>query len=136
MTGTKVLIIGANTALRTSLEEQLKLHDEFVAIGSNSLKHSIKLIKEHRIDIIVCDDHLPEVTACEIFGFLRQNSFNLPFIMLFDSTAEPVMLEKFSGGKDSYIIKPFKLSFLIEKLRISFRHEAFNSCLEMIATPL
>ena len=129
MTGTKVLIIGANTALRTSLEEQLQLHDEFVAIGINSLKDSLRIIKEHRIDIIVCDDHLPEMKACEIFGFLRQNSFNLPIIMLFDSTAEPVLLEKFSGSKDSYIIKPFKLSFLIEKLRTSSRHEAFNSSL-------
>ena len=131
MTITKVLIIGENTALRTSLEEQLQLHDEFVVIGSNSLKNSIQLIKEHRIDIIVCDDRLSEMTAGKIFGFLRQHSFKLPIIMLFDATVEPMLLEKFSGSKDSYITKPFKLSLLIERLRTSYRYKASDSSLEI-----
>jgi len=131
MTSAKVLIIGENTALRASLEEQLQLHGEFVALGINSLKNFIQIIKEHRIDIIVCDDHLPEMKAGEIFGFMRQNSFNLPIIMLFDATAEPALLEKFSGSKDSYITKPFKLSLLIEKLRTSLRLESSNSSLDI-----
>lgn len=131
MTITKVLIIGENAALRTSLEEQLQLHDEFSAIGTNSLKNSIQLIKEHRIDIIVCDDRLSEMTAGEIFRFLSQNSFKLPIIMLFDATVEPMLLERFSGSRNSYITKPFKLSLLIERLRKSYRHTASDSSLEI-----
>lgn len=131
MTITKVLIIGANSALRTSLEEQLELYNEFVAIGINSIKDSIRIIKEHGIDIIVCDDQLPEMTPCEIFECLSQNSFNLPIIMLFDSPTDPALLEKFSGSGNSYITKPFKLRLLIKKLRAGFRHEYLNSSLEI-----
>ena len=131
MTITKVLIIGENTPLRISLEEQLQLHDEFVAIGSNSLKNSIQLIKEHRIDIIVCDDCLSGMTAGEIFRFLRQNSFKLPIIMLFDAAVEPRLFEKFNGSKDSYITKPFKLNLLIERLRTSYKYKPSDSSLEI-----
>ena len=127
MTCKKVLIIGESSMLRRSLEEQLQLHKEFVAIGISSIKTCPKIIKENCIDIIICDDQLTEITVCEAFKFLRRMSSSLPIIMLFDSTVSGSLLEKLNGRLDVCIRKPFKLSFLIEKIRKCLRQSIVDT---------
>jgi DNA-binding response OmpR family regulator len=56
----QVLIVDDDDALRTSLAEQLELHEGFAAYQAEDGAKALELVKEHHFEFILMDVGLPD----------------------------------------------------------------------------
>ncbi|MDF3059358.1 MAG: hybrid sensor histidine kinase/response regulator [Rariglobus sp.] len=56
-------------------------------------------------DLILCDYHLPSFDAPEALDLLKQQSINVPFIILSGSIGEETAVEMIKRGADDYLLK-------------------------------
>jgi CheY-like chemotaxis protein len=56
-------------------------------------------------DVILCDYHLPSFDAPEALDLLKQQSINVPFIILSGSIGEETAVEMIKRGADDYLLK-------------------------------
>lgn len=74
-------------------------------------------------DIILLDIMMPEMDGYEFIQILRQND-DLPVIMISAKQHESDLIKGFSLGADDYIIKPFRLSELLVRIKAVLRRSA------------
>ena len=79
----------------------------------------IRLLKAGRFDLIVCDWNMPNMSGLEVLQQVRgwDASRATPFIMLTAESSEDRVLVAIEAGATDYIIKPWTLETLGEKLR-------------------
>lgn len=99
------------------LEDTNKMH---VSTTADTIT-ARKILKEYNIDIIVCDNHMPEETGLEFLHALRKEGDKIPFILITGEGNVETVVEAFKGGADFYITKSGnanmykELSVLIEQ---------------------
>ena len=122
--GKKVLLVEDDEALRDSLVEQLKLHEEFditpIATGADALQES----KEQHFDLLILDVGLPDMDGRELCRLLRRGDVKAPIIMLTGADSEADTILGLDSGANDYITKPFRLGVLLARIRAQLRqHE-------------
>lgn len=65
----------------------------------------------NKIDLILLDIMLPQITGNEVLNEVRRNS-QIPVIMLTANASVEKQLYSFSQGADDYIVKPYTLAVL------------------------
>ncbi|ANK83304.1 MAG: DNA-binding response regulator [Rhizobiales bacterium NRL2] len=124
MGGKRILLIDDDEALRTTLAEQLGLHEEFETREASSGQAGIEMTRQEHFDLILLDVGLPDTDGREVCRALRKNGFKMPIIMLTgaDSDAEEIL--GLESGANDYITKPFKVGVLLARIRGQLRqHE-------------
>lgn len=124
MGGKRILLVDDDEALRTTLAEQLELHEEFETIQVGTGQHGIETAKTEHFDLILLDVGLPDTDGREVCRAMRKNGFKMPIIMLTgaDSDAEEIL--GLESGANDYITKPFKVGVLLARIRGQMRqHE-------------
>ncbi len=86
-----------------------------VETASNGQK-GVEMAYENAYDILILDVMLPELDGFEICREVRRQS-DVPIIFLTARVAEEDMLRGYALGCDDYILKPFPLSVLYEKVQ-------------------
>jgi DNA-binding response OmpR family regulator len=81
-TGKKVLLVDDDDALRQSLGEQLRLHEEFQTIEADNGTSALDLAKGEYFDAILLDVGLPDMDGREVCRLMRRNGVKSPIIML------------------------------------------------------
>jgi DNA-binding response OmpR family regulator len=122
MANTKqVLIVDDDEALRTSLAEQLELHEGFVVFTAADGKQALELVKEHHFEVILMDVGLPDTDGRDLCRLVRRQGVKSPIIMLtaHDSDADTIL--GLDSGANDYIPKPFRLGVLLARLRAQLR---------------
>jgi len=119
---TKVLIVEDEVAIVTLLRYNLE-KEGFHVISTGDGEEAIKLVKDHRPDIIVLDWMLPGMTGVEICKHIRWNNDikNTPIIMLSARGEEGDRIRGLDSGADDYMVKPFSPSELISRINAVFR---------------
>ncbi len=122
--GKKLLLVEDDEALRDSLVEQLKLHEEFditpTATGADALQQS----KEQHFDLLILDVGLPDMDGRELCRLLRRGDVKAPIIMLTGADSEADTILGLDSGANDYITKPFRLGVLLARIRAQLRqHE-------------
>jgi DNA-binding response OmpR family regulator len=113
----RILIIGADAALRRSLIEQLERHDEFVCrecdLGSRALQRAAAL----HPDLVVLDLGRGDANERELVRRVRRTAGVAPIILL----TEPATGDAFVGEADDRITKPLRIGELVARLRAHAR---------------
>ena len=117
----RILLVDDEDALRTSIAEQLELHDEFTTAERACGAEALEVAKSELFDLILLDVGLPDLDGREVCKMLRRNGVKCPIIMLtaFDSNAD-IILGLESGAND-YVTKPFKFAVLLARVRAQLR---------------
>ncbi len=104
----KILIIEDNKNMRENIVEILNLANYEVLAADNG-KDGVKLAKEKKPDLIICDIMMPELDGYEVLYLLSQNASTaeIPFIFLTAKTEKTDIRKGMSMGADDYITKPF-----------------------------
>ena len=124
MGGKRILLIDDDEALRTTLAEQLGLHEEFDTRNVGSGQAGIELTKKEHFDLILLDVGLPDTDGREVCRALRKNGFKMPIIMLTGADSEAEEILGLESGANDYITKPFKVGVLLARIRGQLRqHE-------------
>lgn len=123
-TGKKVFLVDDDEALRTSLAEQLQLHEEFLTEEAGTASEALERVKSEYFDTIVLDVGLPDMDGREVCRLMRRNGVKTPIIMLTGSDTDADTILGLEAGANDYITKPFRLGVLLARLRAQMRqHE-------------
>jgi DNA-binding response OmpR family regulator len=120
----KILVVDDDEALRSSLSEQLRLHEEFDTVEADAGAAALELAKAEYFDAILLDVGLPDMDGREVCRLMRRAGVKSPVIMLtaMDSDADTILA--LDAGANDYVTKPFRLGVLLARLRAQLRqHE-------------
>ncbi|MCC5995968.1 MAG: phosphate regulon transcriptional regulator PhoB [Oceanicaulis sp.] len=117
-----VLIVEDEDALSELLQYNLKKEGFRVSVAADG-EEAIMLVEERQPDVVLLDWMLPKISGIEVCRRLRsrQESRNLPIIMLTARGEEADRIRGLDTGADDYIIKPFLMKELFARVRAVLR---------------
>jgi DNA-binding response OmpR family regulator len=122
--GRKILLVDDDPALRQSLAEQLRLHEEFEPGEAASGEQALDLVKKQYFDAVILDVGLPDMDGRELCRLMRRAGVRSPILMLTGADSDSDTILGLDSGANDYITKPFRLSVLLARLRAQLRqHE-------------
>ena len=123
---TTILIIDDDAELRQALVEQFDLEESFAAVGVASAAEGFAAAAEHKPAAIVLDVSLPDMDGFAACKGLRDQGVKAPIIMLTGAAQEEEQqVQGLDAGANDYVLKPFKFSVLLARIRAHLRsHEA------------
>jgi DNA-binding response OmpR family regulator len=122
--GKKILLIDDDEALRQSLSEQLRLHEEFDTSEAASGAAGIAQAKAIYFDLILLDVGLPDMDGREVCRLMRRGGVKSPIIMLTAAESDADTILALDAGANDYVTKPFRLGVLLARMRAQLRqHE-------------
>lgn len=118
----KVLVVEDEDAISHLLEYNLTAEGFSVAIVADG-DHALAMTEEFEPDIILLDWMLPNISGIEICRQLRarENTKDIPVIMLTARAVEEDRLRGFERGADDYITKPFSMKELVARMQAVLR---------------
>lgn len=114
--GGRVLIVEDNEELRENVAEFLEAKG-FATEQAGTGPAGCEKAKDARVKLVLLDLGLPGMDGIEVCRRLRADGIRTPVLML---TARDELEEKETGlasGADGYIVKPFGLRELAERVR-------------------
>ena len=117
----KILVVEDDTALRETLEYNLKREEYSVRVVADGLS-ALESARKDQPDLILLDLMLPGLDGIEVCRILRQE-MNIPILIL---TARDDEIDRVVGleiGADDYITKPFSMRELMARVKAHLRRE-------------
>jgi len=122
--GKKILLIDDDGALRDSLAEQLRLHEEFATTEVGDGAASLEATKGEYFDAIILDVGLPDMDGREVCRLMRRSGVKSPVLLLTGHDTDADEILGLDAGANDFITKPFRLNVLLARLRAQLRqHE-------------
>lgn len=82
---------------------------------------AVSMAREHRVDVVVLDLHLPDMSGLDVLRKLRQKDPLLHIIMLTAAGNEADRVLGLVSGADDYVVKPFSLKELTARVTVGCR---------------
>lgn len=121
---TTVLIIEDDTQIRNFISYSLQ-KEKYQVLAAVDGGAGIAALREHHVDIILLDLGLPDIDGFEVIKRVRKNS-NIPIIVVSARDQDAEKVEALDRGADDYLTKPFSVTELLARLRVSIRHLHMN----------
>ncbi len=117
-----ILVVEDEDALSELLQYNLKKEGFKVSMAADG-EEAMMLVEERQPDVVVLDWMLPKVSGIEVCRRLRsrQESRNLPIIMLTARGEEADRIRGLDTGADDYVVKPFLMKELFARIRAVLR---------------
>lgn len=123
-TARKILIVDDDEDLRSSLKDQLALHEEFEVTIAGTAAKGLELARASHYDLLLFDVGLPDMDGREAVKQLRKGGYKGPIIMLTGNVSDADQILGLDAGANDYVTKPFKFAVLLARLRAQLRqHE-------------
>ena len=113
----KILLVEDDSNIRDLIANYFtkKEKDTFEVDIASDGQIGIEKAYENNYDVLLLDVMLPEVDGFEICKEIRQNS-DVPILFITARANESDILNGYALGCDDYVIKPFPLPVLYEKV--------------------
>lgn len=117
-----ILVIEDEDALATLLQYNLEKEGYQVSVAGDG-EEAMMLAEENNPDLVLVDWMLPKVSGIEVCRRLRgrQESRNIPIIMLTARGEEADRIRGLDTGADDYVVKPFSMTELFARIRAVMR---------------
>ncbi len=123
-TARKILLVDDDEDLRSSLRDQLALHDEFEVSVAGTASKGVEIAKSGHHDLILFDVGLPDMDGREAVKLLRKTGYKGPIVMLTGTDSDADQILGLDAGANDYVTKPFKFAVLLARIRAQLRqHE-------------
>jgi len=118
----QVLVVEDEDALATLLQYNLEKEGYTVAVASDG-EDALMQAEETTPDLVLVDWMLPKVSGIEVCRRLRgrQQTANVPIIMLTARGEETDRVRGLDTGADDYVVKPFSMTELFARIRAVLR---------------
>jgi len=123
---TTILIIDDDADLRQALVEQFDLEPGYAGAGAGSAAEGFSMADTAKPAAIVLDVSLPDMDGFDACRQLREQGVRAPIIMLTGAAQEEEhQVQGLDAGANDYVLKPFKFSVLLARIRAHLRsHES------------
>lgn len=117
-----VLVVEDEDALATLLQYNLEKEGYSVAVARDG-EDALMQAEETTPDLVLVDWMLPKVSGIEVCRRLRgrQETANVPIIMLTARGEETDRVRGLDTGADDYVVKPFSMTELFARIRAVLR---------------
>ncbi|WP_300527299.1 phosphate regulon transcriptional regulator PhoB [Maricaulis sp.] len=117
-----VLVVEDEDALATLLQYNLEKEGYNVSAAADG-EEALIMAEEETPDLVLVDWMLPKVSGIEVCRRLRsrQETANVPIIMLTARGEETDRVRGLDTGADDYIVKPFSMTELFARIRAVLR---------------
>jgi DNA-binding response OmpR family regulator len=114
----KILLVDDEPDIIETVAFMLGTRNYSVSIASGGIEGIEKAKKEHP-DLILLDIMMPDIDGYEVCSELKANkdTKDIPIIMLTAKSESEAVLRSHSLGADDYVVKPFSLPVLLNKLK-------------------
>lgn len=114
----KILIVEDNLSIRENAAEILELSDYKVLNACNG-KDGLKMALVQNPDLILCDIQMPVMNGYQLLKRIRHIPalVHSRFVFLTASSEKKDIQKGMEMGADDYIVKPFTVEDLLEKLK-------------------
>lgn len=110
--------------LRSSLAEQLQLHEEFSCIEAATAAAGLDLARSRHADLVLLDVGLPDMDGREACRLMRKAGVKVPIVMLTGADTDSDTILGLDAGANDYVTKPFRFGVLLARIRAHLRsHE-------------
>lgn len=106
-----ILAVDDEPNMRRLLEISLRQAGYKPLLASDG-KAALEIIKDHHVDLVVSDFHMPGMNGLELLKAIRQQSDVLPLIMVTAQGEIKTAVEAMKLGASDYILRPFDLETL------------------------
>ena len=123
MTGQRhILVVDDDSDLRAALRRPL-IADGYTVTESGSAADAARVatIPGRRFDVIILDLGLPDGDGRDLCVELRRQGISVPIILLTGLSEENEVVRGLDSGANDYIIKPFRVSELLARVRAQVR---------------
>lgn len=117
-----VLIVEDEAAIVTMLRYNLE-REGLRVLEAGDGEEALKLLAEHRVDLVLLDWMLPIMSGIEVCRQIRRraDTRDLPVIMLTARGEESDRIRGLDTGADDYVSKPFSIGELMARIRAQLR---------------
>lgn len=115
-----ILVVEDNSELQDFLKDLL-LENGFAARGASTGATALKTIKTSRVDLVLLDLGLPDMSGESVCREIKQRLPDLPIIILTAKDTTEDVIKGLNLGADDYITKPFKGEELVARTKARLR---------------
>ncbi len=119
--GKNILLVDDDDALRESLAEQLRLHEEFDITTAQTGTDALEKARTGHFDLVLLDIGLPDFDGREVCRLMRRSGLRAPVIILTAADTEADTILGLELGANDYVVKPFHLGVLLARVRAQLR---------------
>jgi two-component system, chemotaxis family, chemotaxis protein CheY len=118
----KILVVDDFQTMRRIVKGVLKELGFTNVVEADNGVSALQVMKEEKIDFIVSDWNMPEMTGIELLKTVRATEEwkDVPFLMVTAEGKTEQVLEAVKHRVNNYVIKPFTPATLEEKIRKIF----------------
>ncbi|MFC1491203.1 response regulator transcription factor [Nitrospinota bacterium] len=113
-----ILVADDDETMQELLTVSLKRSSHDVRLADTGAE-TLNLIRQEKFDLAIINFSLPDFTALEILNQLRENGDEIPQTMILSAKSTPDSIrECVEAGARDYVVKPFNLPVLIERIQV------------------
>jgi two-component system chemotaxis response regulator CheY len=117
--GLKILIVDDFATMRKVIRNILKQigYENIVEAEDGAI--GLRILKSQKIDLIVCDWNMPNMTGLELLKAVRADDDlkATPFLMVTAEALQENVVAAVKAGVSNYIVKPFTAETLNDKIQ-------------------
>lgn len=132
---TRILVVEDDVEISAPLVRTLQGAQYSVCLVSNG-KSALEKVKITKPDLIVLDLGLPDMDGIEVCRNLRSQKYLIPILILTARTSELDIVVGLDAGADDYLVKPFRSSELLVRLRALSRRTQGHEVTEIIGNEI
>jgi two-component system chemotaxis response regulator CheY len=117
-----ILIVDDFATMRRILKNILRQIGFTNIMEADNGKVALTELKKEPFDLILCDWNMPEMSGLELLQSLKSDDSlkDIPFVMVTAEAKKENIIEAVKAGVNSYIVKPFTVETISEKLNKVF----------------
>jgi len=115
----KILIVDDFATMRKVIRNLLKQSGYENIVEAEDGVNALKILKSQKIDFIVSDWNMPNMSGLELLKAVRADEElkPLPFLMVTAEALQENVVAAVKAGVSNYIVKPFTSETLDEKIK-------------------
>ena len=110
-----ILITDDESTIRTMLKDWLESFDYNILTAEDG-QEAWEIWTSQHCDLVITDINMPRMNGIELLQKIKNENVNFPVIIMTGVSVESAKLKSRDYGADAYIIKPFKMKDLFEKI--------------------
>ncbi len=112
----RILLVDDSRTIRNIQKNVLKKLDHTDVIEAEDGVQALAMFKEQSPDLLLVDWNMPNMDGITLVRKIREIDKNVPMIMCTTEAEKTRVLEAVKAGVNNYIVKPFTVESLGEKI--------------------